>query len=118
MCVVKNSHGGPDLTVGMLAHELLNRLSIIIGNCDLVSERTQADSESARLLSLIRESARSMAVDLSSHPCEPTELHTARIEKEQILLEGRTTCQAKINNSNSNSRKRARRKPTDKNQGL
>jgi hypothetical protein len=54
----------------MLAHEMINRLSVIIGNCDLVGTKIPADSECAKRLSAIRESAHVMAAELSRHQCE------------------------------------------------
>ena len=54
----------------ILAHELINKLSTIIGNCDLVSEMAPVDSEGAKRLSVIRETARGMAVELNKRQCE------------------------------------------------
>jgi hypothetical protein len=48
----------------MLAHDLLNRLSVIIGSCDLVTGKIQEGSELAARLSAIREAAQSMAAEL------------------------------------------------------
>ena len=67
----------------MFAHELLNRLTVIIGNCDLVIEKTPADSERAKLLLVIRENARSMAEDLTRHQRELDNLlHTGQCLRE------------------------------------
>lgn len=62
--------GRADFAVTTFTHELLNRLSIIMGNCDLVSEKTPVDSENRKLLSLIRENAKVMAVELRRHQSE------------------------------------------------
>jgi len=76
---VKKSSPKPVLPPCMLAHQLLNRLTVIIGNCDLVIERTPADSEWAKLLFVIRENARAMAEDLSRHQGElDNPLHTGQ----------------------------------------
>jgi hypothetical protein len=40
------------------SHEMKNRLSVIVGNCDLMGTKISADSECAKRLSAIRESAR------------------------------------------------------------
>ena len=56
--------------VCMLAHEMINRLSVIVGNCDLMTEKAKADSECAKRLSAIRESARCMVTELNRHQCE------------------------------------------------
>jgi len=50
-----------------LAHELINRLSIIIGNCDLLKEDLPGDSEGAKRLCLIKDVAKSMAQDVQRH---------------------------------------------------
>jgi hypothetical protein len=57
----------------MLVHDLLNRISIIMGNCDLASQNTPANSENAKHISIIRENARMMALELSNHMDELSE---------------------------------------------
>ncbi|HKV94229.1 MAG TPA: hypothetical protein VJW20_16900 [Candidatus Angelobacter sp.] len=51
-------------------HEMLNRLSIIIGNCDLLIERTATESENARLLPVIKQNARAVADTLVAYQLE------------------------------------------------
>ena len=46
-------------------HEFLNRLGIIIGYCDLLSENVEQDSEPARYISQIRDAANSMTARLT-----------------------------------------------------
>ena len=49
-----------------LAHELINKLAIIVGNCDLLEEEAPEDSHCLKRLRAIREVAMSMAKSL--HP--------------------------------------------------
>jgi len=60
----------------VFAHDLVNKLAVIVGICDLLSARLGQDVESIRRLALIRDIASSTAKDLATHPCSPTE--TAR----------------------------------------
>ena len=50
----------------VLAHDLLNRLSVIIGNCDLATERIQAGSDFAIRLAAIRNAAEAMTSELKT----------------------------------------------------
>jgi hypothetical protein len=47
-----------------LAHGLNNKLSVILGNCDLVLETIPAESPLLKRMTVIRETATSMAVEL------------------------------------------------------
>lgn len=47
-----------------LAHTLVNKLSVVVGNCDLLIEKTPLDSPLIPRMKLIRETAQSMAADL------------------------------------------------------
>jgi len=72
--------------VCMLAHEMINRLSVIIGNCDLMNEKAKADSECVKRLSAIRDSAQSMVTELNRHQCELQGLlRTTVLEKAKFL---------------------------------
>jgi len=53
-----------------LAHNLINKLSSVIGNCDLVVEGTPEDSPMLRRMLLIRDTAKSMVEDLVEFQCE------------------------------------------------
>lgn len=46
-------------------HDLINKLSAIIGHCDLLGEITEADTEQARRIGLIRQLAKDAAEDLT-----------------------------------------------------
>lgn len=45
----------------LVIHDLINKLSVIIGHCDLLSEIIQADTEQGRRIGLIRQLAKDAA---------------------------------------------------------
>jgi hypothetical protein len=51
----------------LAAHKLLNKLSVIIGNCDLLIEKTEAGTEHAQRLAGIREVADTAVKELLEH---------------------------------------------------
>jgi hypothetical protein len=51
----------------MVAHNLVNQLSAIVGHCDLLIEITEQGTEPARRLALIREIATAATVELTEH---------------------------------------------------
>ena len=53
--------------VCMVAHDMVNKLSAIVGHCDLLIEMTTAKTEHARRLVMIRELAESAATELKEH---------------------------------------------------
>jgi hypothetical protein len=53
----------------ILAHSLINKLSAIIGNCDLLKEEAPEDPKCLQRLGFIRETARAMAEELRVHQC-------------------------------------------------
>jgi hypothetical protein len=53
----------------ILAHNLLNKLTVIIGGCDLLNEQVDEHSECSKRLATIRDVAKSMAEDLTQHQC-------------------------------------------------
>ena len=55
------------LAACMAAHKLVNKLSIIIGNCDLLIQKTDPDTEQARRLAVIREVADTAVKELVEH---------------------------------------------------
>ena len=65
-----------------LAHELINKLSVVIGNCDLLFERTPEDWPLLRHLNIIRNTAKSMAADLADFQCEVVRLRTSNQTEE------------------------------------
>ncbi|HKV94223.1 MAG TPA: hypothetical protein VJW20_16870 [Candidatus Angelobacter sp.] len=57
------------VSVPTLAHRIVNKLSIIIGNCDLLIERI-GNTEHAHRLEMIREVAKAAADELTQHEQE------------------------------------------------
>jgi len=51
----------------MVAYDVVNQLAVIIGNCDLLLEKTEEETEDARRLGLIREIATTMVRELAEH---------------------------------------------------
>jgi hypothetical protein len=47
-----------------LAHDLINKLSVIVGTCDLMAQKTPESSPTLQPMLLIRNVARSRAADL------------------------------------------------------
>ncbi len=54
----------------MLAHRLINQLSVIVGHCDLIKEIATEHPKCLARLSTIREVAKAMAKELNEHQCE------------------------------------------------
>lgn len=54
----------------LLAHDLLNKLTVVLGNCELLKEEAPEDSACLKRLLLIRDVAASMAEDLKKHQCQ------------------------------------------------
>lgn len=53
----------------MLAHHFVNKLTVIVGGCDLLTEKSEPDSELSKRLLMMREIAKSMADELNQHQC-------------------------------------------------
>lgn len=51
----------------ILAHHLINKLTVIIGGCDLLREMDPRSRECAQRILLIRETAQAMADELREH---------------------------------------------------
>lgn len=67
---MSSSIGGGYRPSCMLAHHLINRLSVIVGFCDLLAEEAPESPECLRRLRQMREIASSAAEELSRHECE------------------------------------------------
>jgi len=61
-----------------LAHDLLNKLTVIVGTCDLLVERTPENSPSLAQMLMIRNVARSMATDLGQLQCDLVRLRNQK----------------------------------------
>jgi hypothetical protein len=57
----------------LLAHDLVNKVSVIIGCCDLLIEKAEPGSESAVRLWLVHDAAQLMAKRLNEHQCKLSE---------------------------------------------
>jgi hypothetical protein len=60
----------------LLAHDLNNKLAIVIGECELLEERA-ADAHCLERLKAIKEAAQCMADALKVHQCELRQLAVA-----------------------------------------
>jgi len=70
----------------MLAHDLINRLAVIVGHCDLLTEDGPEDSKCHKRLALIREIAYTAATELGERQCDLDNLsRSAVIESEKRL---------------------------------
>ena len=54
----------------LLAHDLVNKLAVIIGYCELLDKNVELGSECAKRLVLIRKVAEVMAEEVNQHQCE------------------------------------------------
>ncbi|MGB9199212.1 MAG: hypothetical protein WCB53_19975 [Terriglobales bacterium] len=63
--VVQEATCGPQC---LLAHSFVNKLSIIVGECELLD--TRANPEFAHRLRVIRQTALDMAAQMNGHRCE------------------------------------------------
>jgi bifunctional DNase/RNase len=57
----------PHQPVCIVAHNLVNKLSAIIGQCDLLSENVEEGTASAKRLVMIHDLAKSAAKELTDH---------------------------------------------------
>lgn len=53
----------------LLAHDLINKLTTILGACELLKDKAEGDDECMRRLHTIHETAKSIATDLQQHQC-------------------------------------------------
>lgn len=65
----------------ILAHELINKLTVIVGHCDLLKESAPEDSHCLERLKQIREVARSIAEDLNRHQCHLDTMMRASVSR-------------------------------------
>lgn len=69
----------------LLSHVLVNKLSVIIGNCELLEEQAQAGSECAKRLGLIRDVAQEMAEELNKHQCKLSEVVRMKVAEKPLV---------------------------------
>jgi|GraSoiStandDraft_47_1057283.scaffolds.fasta_scaffold420467_1 hypothetical protein len=65
----------------LLAHELVNKLSVVVGYCDLLRDHVPDDSPGQVQLRKIREMAKTMAEELNAHQCSIETLTREAIKK-------------------------------------
>jgi len=71
------STGGND-SLCRLAHDLYNKLSVILGCCELLEDVAEAGSECAKRLGTIRDAAHAMSRELQRRHCRPPEKEAIR----------------------------------------
>lgn len=52
-----------------LTHDLVNKLAVILGHCDVLGEHLKAGSPSAKRVGSIQEIAQGMAKELNEYQC-------------------------------------------------
>ena len=62
---MEKSNGGRDDRGRLLKHDLIDKLAVIVGNCDLLSTELKADSACAKRLASIHDAAKEMATEIS-----------------------------------------------------
>ena len=68
----------------LFAHHLINKLSTIVGSCDLASEQVEPGTEYAKHLALIRDTAKEMARELVVHQCQLTEAGREEVQEHLV----------------------------------
>lgn len=53
----------------MLSHDLINKMTVIIGACEILKDKTHEDAECLKRLMKIEDVAKSIARDLKHHRC-------------------------------------------------
>lgn len=74
--IVGGSNGGraTGRELCLLAHTLLNKMSVVLGSLDLLDDMVPADSDVVRHLGIIRVATRSMADEVQAQQCRLTAL--------------------------------------------
>ncbi len=63
----KRSTGKDDKSDFLFAHNMINRLAVIVGHCDLLKELLVEDAKHMNHVDLIKKNALSMAEDLKDY---------------------------------------------------
>jgi len=64
--------------VCMLAHDMLNKLSVIVGLCELVSAEAEPGTECAARLATIQDTAKSLAQEVIKSECQMSRVIRSR----------------------------------------
>ena len=82
---MENSSKGCHEPACMLAHRLVDKLTAIVGYCQLGSADAPPGTESAKRFEMIETTANAMAKELSKHQCHLSELvQSAEAEKRVV----------------------------------
>ncbi len=81
---MEKSNGDQYEAACLLAHRLVDKLSVIVGYCDLVIEDSELKAESAARLTLVRDMAATVAKELASLECPRAE--AARVQGRRRYL--------------------------------
>ncbi|MFZ0806328.1 MAG: hypothetical protein WAN03_09105 [Candidatus Sulfotelmatobacter sp.] len=68
-----------------LAHDLINKLTAIVGHCDLLVERVPESSPLFARMLLVRDMAKSVGEELGQFQCELVRLRVAPEQKEPVV---------------------------------
>jgi hypothetical protein len=68
----------------LFAHHLINKLSTIVGSCDLASEQVEPGTEYAKHLAFIRNTAKQIARELIVHQRQLTEASRKEVQKDLV----------------------------------
>ena len=68
----------------LFAHHLINKLSTIVGSCDLASEQVEPGTEYAKQLALIRDIAKEIARELIVHQRQLPEASRKEVQKHLV----------------------------------
>ena len=69
----------------LFAHHLINKLSTIVGSCDLASPQMEPSDEPAKHLALIRDTAKEIATGLIVHQGQLTETVRSKEVQEHLV---------------------------------
>ncbi len=67
----------------LLAHRLVDKLSVIVGCCELASAEVEPGSDCAKRLDVIQDAAAEMAKELSVHQCRLSEAVRSMVDQKK-----------------------------------
>ena len=67
-----------------LAHDLINKLTAIVGHCDLLVERVPENSPLFARMLLVRDMAKSVGEELGQFQCDLARLRVTQEQKEPV----------------------------------
>jgi len=73
-----NSNGTEHQPTCLLAHSLLNKLSVIVGFCQLLEEEARSGTALARRAGMIHDMAKDMGEEIVTHQCRLSEADRSR----------------------------------------